>query len=204
MIDLLRSFKTDPVKRNLVLLVNAGGILFGFFYYQPQFQATPLWLWPLVPDSPFAVLVAAAALLLWGLGRSHELVDALAFVYMAKVGLWTAFVLALHPAHFGFSFVGTSLNTLLFYLHLGMAVEALVFLVDLEDLGWGWLGVGAWFLFNDWADYLWDGYTFPLRECAGLFPYTVPCDHVGLVAGVTVALSVGLTAAAWLWVKARC
>lgn len=199
----LRSFRDDPVRRNIVLLVNAGGILFGFAYYMPQFASTPPWLWPLVPDSPFAVLVASAALVLHGLGRGHEIVDALAFVYMAKVGLWTAFVLAFHPVHFSFGFLEPTMNTLLFYLHLGMAVEALVFLVDLTDLGWGWLPVGGWFLFNDWVDYGWTGYVDPRRTCHGLFPWTVPCDHIGLVAWVTVGLTVGLVGAAWAWTRLK-
>lgn len=200
--SLLRSIKEDPVRRNIVLLINAGGILFGFVYYQPQFAATPVWLWPLVPDSPFAVAVAAAALLLWGVGRPVPAVDTLAYLYMAKVGLWTAFVLAWHPEHFGFSYLGTGLNTVLFYLHLGMAAQALVYLVDLKASAAVWAGALAWLVFNDWADYGWTGYVLPGRDCPGLFPYTVPCTDVGLVAAVTVGLSVGLVAAGFAFVKA--
>lgn len=221
----LRSFRDDPVRRNVVLLVNLGGILVGFLYYEPQFLATPVHLWPLVPDSPFAVLVATAALLLWGAGKGRPVVDVLAFVYLVKVGLWTAFVLALHPAHFGFSPVGASLNTVLFYLHLGMAAEGAIFLVDMgaraRDVPGSaakdphapaalhaprraaWSAVLFWFLFNDAMDYAWTGHTFPLRACPGLFPWTVPCDHLGLVALVTVGLSVGLVGLAWGWTRWR-
>lgn len=201
---LLRSFKTDPGKRAAVLLANAGGVAFGFYYYLPQFDVTAPGLWPLVPDSPFAVLVASLALLLWVVGRPNRYVDALAFVTMVKVGLWTAFILWLHPAHFDFALVGTSTNTVLFYLHLGMAAQGLVFLPDLRPLGWpGWSGLLAWFTFNDAMDYLWPEVTSPIRTCPGLYPWTVPCENAALVGAVTVALSVGLTAVAWVWVRRR-
>lgn len=216
----LRSFRDDPRRRAAVLLVNLGGILFGFYYYLPQFAETAPYLWPLVPDSPFAVLVASAALLLWARGKAHPVVDALAFVYMVKVGLWTAFVLALHPEHFGFHPFGAGLNSVLFYLHLGMAVEGLVFLVDLGRrmappgvrLGratvhaptrGAWIAILFWFLFNDAVDYGWTEVTSPIRTCPGLFPWTVPCGNVELVAAVTVALSIVLVGVAWGWTRWR-
>lgn len=191
-----------------ILAVNVVGIAYGFYYYAPQFAQTPFWLWPLVPDSPFAVLLMTAALGLIRLDRSRPLVNLLGAGAMLKVGVWTAIVLAWFPEHFGFSFLPNlscqgslvfgcgNLNTILFYLHLGMALEALVVLDELPTRPAPYLGVGALFAAHDVLDYGWP-VDYLGRGCDGIFPHTLPCTNVGGVFAVTLGLSVASLAALW-------
>lgn len=195
----------------LVLLIDLGGVIYGFYYYLPQFAATPVWLWPLVPDSPLAVLLLGLALGLVLLERSDPIMNLVGAATMVKVGVWTAVILAWFPDHFGFQFIpsgldctGTGLtfrcadlNTWLFYLHLAMAAEAIL-VADLlpRDIG-PYLWVGGAYLVVDVIDY-----AYPVdhlgRGCEGIFPYTVPCDHLFatflVTALITVLTVVGLYA----------
>ncbi len=187
-----------------VLLVNAVGIAYGFYYYVPQFAATPWWLWPLVPDSPFAVFLMTAALVLVWRGTGSRVFNLVAAGAMVKVGVWTAFVLVAFAGHFRFSLVPDlacaqgllgcgNMNTVLFYLHLAMALEALI-VADLLPRGWReYVGVGAAFVLVDVVDYYWPADHLG-RGCPGLFPHTVPCQgHTGTFL-VTVAISLGALA----------
>ncbi len=198
-----------------VLLVNLGGIVYGFYYYLPQFRVTPVYLWPLIPDSPLAVLLLSIALTFVLLGRSKPWLNLVGAGAMIKVGIWTAIILAWFPEHFQFSYIpsgldcsGTGfdfhcsdLNTWLFYLHLGMAAEALLVIDLLPDR----IAPYAWFagayLAIDAIDYALP-VDYTMRGCQGVFPYTVPCDHLGATFAVTALLSVaavvGLGGLKWL------
>ncbi len=186
-----------------MLLIDLGGVLYGFYYYLPQFGATPVWLWPLVPDSPLAVMLLGVALSLVLLERSNPTMNLIGAATMIKVGVWTAVILAWFPDHFGFQFLpsgldctGTGfdvrcadLNTWLFYLHLAMAAEAILVADLLPTEPKPYLWVGASYLAIDVIDY-----AFPAdhlgRGCDGIFPYTVPCDHLFSTFLVTALLTV--------------
>jgi len=193
-------FKADPRWRTLIMVINLGGIAYGFYYYLPQFlgsarfgiDAVPLHLWIFVPDSPLAVLWAQLALLLYTFGRRNDYVDALAVVANVKVGLWTAYVLLFYWDHFQIHTL--NLNFWLLWLHLGMVAQAFIFLHDLRGAGARVAGVIlAWLLVNDFMDYAFPGYQS--GGCEGLRPYTVPCTpDIGITAAVTVLLSLVSTA----------
>lgn len=194
-----------------IQLANAVGIAYGFYYYLPQFAVTPAWLWPLVPDSPMAVLLMSVALAALVAGRGRPWLNLLGAGAMVKVGLWTGVVLSAFPQHFGFSplpdlscstgVLGCgNLNTALFYLHLGMALEALVVLDRLPTSPEPYLAVGGVFLLADLVDYAWPVDDLG-RGCAGIFPHTVPCGGAWLPT-VTVALSIGSVAGLW-WLGRR-
>jgi uncharacterized membrane protein YpjA len=107
----------------LVVAINLAGTAFGFWYYRFQFAGTPAVMWPWVPDSPLATLFMALSLALWKLGRSNELVNALAFFGNVKLGLWTPFVLVA----FGDAFLArtpTPMYAFLLMSHLGMVAQA--------------------------------------------------------------------------------
>ena len=76
----------------LIILANLGGTLFGFYWYQDLLQSTPVYLWPLVPDSPLSTLMISISLVLYLYGRPNRVIDALAFFSNLKYGLWTVFV----------------------------------------------------------------------------------------------------------------
>ncbi len=192
----------------LVLVVNAIGIAYGFYYYVPQFANTPVYLWPLVPDSPMAVGLMTIALGFVAAGRSRPWLNLLGSAAMIKVGLWTAVVLAWFPEHFSFSLLpvldcptGTlgcgNLNTILFYGHIGMAMEALI-VVDQLPTGWRpFAAVGGLLALHDVLDYSWP-VDYLGRGCNGIFPHTVPCDHLGATFLMTLSLTLGaIGALAW-------
>jgi len=93
---------------NLVglLVVNGVALLVGIRFYVEDLPGVSTWLWPLFADSPAALFVAMLSLstLLPYVGRSLDAVPGnralaylhtLAFVWLVKMGLWTAVALNL-------------------------------------------------------------------------------------------------------------
>jgi uncharacterized membrane protein YpjA len=184
-----------------LLVVDAAAFLVGVSFYvhsEPSLSDVSSLLYPLFGDSPTALALATLSLatLLPNLGRRVTdapnnrvlaVVHTLAFVWLVKYGVWTAVALNLRPdLYFGFSpdllwdYWGIMLTHLLFV--------AQAFLVPYYGRTTREaLGVALLFAFvNDVYDY---GFGFypPLKYDPGL-----------LLAGITVALSVGSVAlAAW-------
>lgn len=189
-------FKTARGWALLIALINLVGIAYGFYYYVEQFQRTPLWLWPFVPDSPLAVLWAQLALIGYWLGWRAGVLDALAYVGNVQVGLWTVYVLLAYADQFGTYTL--NLNTILLAGHAAMAVLALIFLQGLRREREvaprrAWLAVGlaaGYYLVNDALDYFGPDHSLRQLGC-GLRPYTVPClpDKEGLLTAVTFGLT---------------
>lgn len=108
-----------------IVAVNLLGTAFGFWYYRIQLRETPVWLWPLVADSPIATFMIALAFGLWAIGRSQPYVTAVAFFGNIIYGLWTAWVLVISwEASIAQS--GMWMHLFLVSSHLGMVVQALV------------------------------------------------------------------------------
>ncbi|WP_251328155.1 DUF1405 domain-containing protein [Haloplanus pelagicus] len=135
-----------------VVATNLVGTAFGFWYYRFQFAAEPPVAWPLVPDSPVATFFIALSLALWKLGRSNEVVNALAFFGCWKLGLWTPFVLVA----FADGFLATTALPMYAFLlgsHLMMVAEAFV-IHRYSDFPVGAVAVAvAWYGLNDLVDY---------------------------------------------------
>lgn len=212
-------FKVVPRWAILIALVNLVGIAYGFYYYAPQFAKTPPWLWPLVPDSPLAVLWAELALLLYwlhrwrgGVGEPRGVLaatlDGLAFIGNVQVGLWTVYVLLAYADAFGTYTL--NLNTVLLAGHAGMAVLALIFVAGVrrrffEAPRAQWTGFGialAYYLLQDAVDYFGPSY---LGTDCGLRPHTVPCDASmeGVLAAVTFSLTLLAAGALLLLARSR-
>lgn len=134
-----------------IVTINLAGTAFGFWYYRFQFATTPIAMWPWVPDSPLATFFMAASLALWRLGRSNEVVNALAFYGNLKLGLWTPFTLlvfrdafsGLHPAMYGF----------LLCSHLAMVAQAFLVHRYSRFPVWAIAAALAWYTFDLVVDY---------------------------------------------------
>lgn len=198
--DFLEGFGRDRRLLALLVLVNLGGVAYGFYYYGLQFTLTPPWLWPWVPDSPLSVGFFALAMALRLGGRASPLVEWLAFLANLKVGLWTGYVLVHYDAHFATwaAPLGSSLNFWLLWLHLAMAVQALVLARSLT-LGWWSATAAAWFGLDVAMDYGLAPFTF--NGCVGTKPITVPCEEIPLLVAITVALWLAAVAAAWWFAR---
>lgn len=172
-------FVRQPVWAALIGLVNLVGIVYGFWYYSAQFASTPWYWWPLVPDSPLAVMWAELALIAFWLKRESPVLNALAFIGNVQVGLWTVYVLLAYAPEFGT--YKLNLNTILLAGHAAMAVLALIFVQGLRAARAvrsrgpiiGILVASAYYVVNDLVDYFGPDYN---GSACGLRPVTVPCD----------------------------
>jgi uncharacterized membrane protein YpjA len=161
--EFFHRFKASRAWATAFMVPNLLGIGFGYYYYWSVGQFDPSsayfrsygW-WPFISDSPNAVVLMSVALLLYAFGRKRSrLLDALAFVSMVYVGLWTTALFLLYPEQLGtFDWGGT--NNVLFFSHLGMPLEALLLvrdlLADIRSLPLA-AGVAVWNLLNLWLDY---------------------------------------------------
>lgn len=163
----------------LIAAVNVAGLVGGLFWYAGQLAATPLPLWPVVPDCPLAAGFAAWALMRRLRGRPSPFWDALAWGSSIKYGLWTVVIIG----HSWLAGVGvTAASSLLFWSHVGMFVQGLVYGAGLWRVRLRYLALpAAWFIINDLADYV-----------LGAHPYLPLPDYVSLamiLAGLTTVLS---------------
>lgn len=146
----LKAVLRHRVALSLLLLVNFGGAVYGFWWYRDQLAMTSLPYLVFVPDSPLAVLLFAVFLtfLLWG--REIPWLKNLALSYALKYGLWTSLLLLQAWRVTGiFDFESFHLTL----THLGMALEALLFAWILGvDRFWLFVS-GAFLLLNDAVDY---------------------------------------------------
>lgn len=121
----------------LLFLVNLGGTIYGYIWYEGQlietFNEHALWQLVFVPDSPTASLFFTVALLylLFPLQRSYGIsrilqyaIEGLAVVCSVKYGIWAVSMIVAG------AWQGGELNWqdyMLMASHLGMAFEALLF-----------------------------------------------------------------------------
>ncbi|MFC3745869.1 DUF1405 domain-containing protein [Paenibacillus sp. GCM10012306] len=181
----------------LLFIVNLLGTIYGYMWYGNQLAYTvdhyPLWLLPMVPDSPTASLFFTIALLLLlyppkSLNGNivRGIVEALAVVTSVKYGIWAVSII------FAGGYLGDSLtwkDWMLVISHTGMAVEALLYARFFSYRKMLPLAL-IYTLFNDTVDYSY-----------GVFPWlpSVLTDHVQQVMYFTFALTIFSTAAAWLF-----
>jgi uncharacterized membrane protein YpjA len=213
-IALAHRFKVDVRLLVLVALADLAGIIGGWYYYAEvgQFDGahllcgpgsgpycTPIWAWPLVADSPNAVLLALAAIFLYrAFGWRNKWLDAFAFTLNIYVGLWTT-ALFISYANTMDTF-GGSVNTLLFVTHMGMPLQSLILLQDMRRDAWKAWQIGlvfaclATFVAVDYWGPHWhpapqvDAHTDDLLGWAG--DAILKLESVFLMAA---------TALAWLW-----
>ena len=194
---LLQRFKTDWRFMAPVLLADVAGMAFGWYYYwdvgqfkpASRYHEDPAW-WPLVADSPNAVLLFFVSVLAFRLaGWRHKLLDAFAFALNIYVGLWTSFLFLAYPQEMG-TFDWGSTNNLLFFSHLGMPLQALVLLPDMRRDAWRWPGrVGVLACL---AAFVWVDYWGPMLHPA---PFLHPDDAVLHAGSPWLMVAAG---AAWL------
>lgn len=153
----LHRFRTDWRLLVPLLLVNLAGMGFGWYYYADvgQFDLAhltcgagatdscqPWWTWPLVSDSPNAVLLFFVAALAHKLtGWRSKWLDAFAFILNVYVGCWTTMLFLAYSDRMGTfdyaSIAEGNANPVLFIAHMGMPMQAFVLLQDLRKDRWG-------------------------------------------------------------------
>lgn len=185
----------------LLFIINLLGTIYGYIWYGNQLEYTaanyPLWLLPLVPDSPTASLFFTIALLLLLYppksmnGRLLSgLIEALAVITSVKYGIWAVGIII--AGGYQGDYLGWK-DWMLMISHTGMAVEVLLYarffsfkkMIPLALL---------WTLFNDTVDYSF-----------GVYPWlpAVLEDDVNRVQWFTFGLTLISTYLAWFTQRRR-
>ncbi|WP_141501775.1 DUF1405 domain-containing protein [Paenibacillus luteus] len=184
-----------------LFLVNLGGTIYGYIWYESQLIDTldnhPLWQIVFVPDSPTASLFFTLALLYFLFPSRHpsalakvgrSIIEALAVVCSVKYGIWAVSMILAG------AWQGAELNWQHFMLmasHLGMAFEALLFFRFMKAGLAALVVATGWLLLNDTVDYTY-----------GVFPYLADQldDDLNAVRAFTYGLSFfSLVAAVLVW-----
>ncbi|WP_035398377.1 DUF1405 domain-containing protein [Shouchella miscanthi] len=168
----------------LLLVVNALGTIYGFYWYGNQLAQTPWHFIPFVPDSPTASLFFVVVLVAFLMKKNVGLIEALAAVTLLKYGIWavvmnTFQVMEGAPMHWQILMLNLS--------HAGMALQALLFLPFMRIKAWH-LGVAlTWTVFNDVIDYVFGMHPWissvimPYIQQIGVFTFLLGLASVMLV-----------------------
>jgi uncharacterized membrane protein YpjA len=177
-LDFFLWFKKERRARLVVLISCIIGTLFGFYYYLGQFEITPVYLWFFVPDSPFFTFMYVLVLLFYSSGLRSDTFDAFTFIGLAKVGIWTLFVLFLNYDYY-FSPETRAFRFVIVLLHVGMILVAMTLLKEMKKLNLGrYLLIFTFFMVSDFFDYV-----------IGTHPI-IPEENIKIVSLVTIALSI--------------
>ncbi len=177
-LDFFFWFKKERRARFVLLLSCIIGTLFGFYYYLGQFEITPVYLWFFVPDSPFFTFMYVLVLFFYSSGLRSDTLDAFTFIGLAKVGIWTLFVLLLDYDYY-FSPQTWDFRFVIVLLHIGMILVAITLLKEMKKLNlMRYLLIFAFFLISDFFDYV-----------IGTHPL-IPQGNIKIVMWVTIALSI--------------
>jgi len=171
--------RDNPPARIFLIIASLAGVAFGFYYYYDQLVASPLWMWPFIPDSPIAVLMYALALI--SIKRRSNKLDSVAFVLMVKIGIWTTVVLLLNFDHY-FTPDALVLRSFILVTHLAMVPMAILLLPGMKREGvWFYLSLLTVLFILDWIDY-------------GLNarPW-MPDNYMAGITALTFSLSISLT-----------
>ncbi|MGV3465795.1 MAG: DUF1405 domain-containing protein [Heyndrickxia sp.] len=135
----------------VLLIVNALGTIYGYYWYRGQLDMTPIQFLPFVPDSPTASLFFVFVLIAFLLGKNWPLFEALAIVTLFKYGIWAVVMNILTKMVTGYL---PWEGYMLIVSHGAMAVEGLLF-APFYRIKLRYLFIAAiWTLHNDIIDYV--------------------------------------------------
>lgn len=151
--------------------VNFLGTIYGYIWYGDQlvytFANDPAWFLPFVPDSPTASLFFTAFLLFLIMDKRRgtdekakispwrSFIEAFAVITSFKYGVWAVTMIMTEAVQ---GDVLTWKDWMLVFSHLGMAVEALLYVMLYRFSIRAVAVVAVWVLLNDYMDYGHDVY----------------------------------------------
>ncbi|NLW38909.1 MAG: DUF1405 domain-containing protein [Peptococcaceae bacterium] len=170
-----------------LVIINAAGSAYGFYWYHEQLARTPYYFWPFVPDSPLSTTLFALALLLSLAGPGRLLFQTVALTASIKYGIW-AMVMISHYWLMGGPLEFT--EGMLWVSHLGMALQGFIYLKTLQPGRGVILFTACWMTINDLMDY-----------GLNLHPDLFAPGQRGLAlvtaAGLTLTITAGLALGRW-------
>ena len=176
--DAFDFFRENRITALALIIVNMGGVGYGYYYYYWQLSNSPLYFWPFIPDSPNSILLFVFVLALSLAGIRSRLLNVIVVVGLIKIGIWTMFIYGVYPEYYFVPEI-SSVSTTLLFLHLGMVIQAFTLWKSMKGglTSRGWVVVFAWFLLNDFLDYV-----------VGIHPL-IPLESIDLVGYTTVGLN---------------
>jgi uncharacterized membrane protein YpjA len=135
----------------VLLLVNLGGTIYGYIWYESQLVQTPIYFLPFVPDSPTASLFFVVVLIGLLLGKNWPWIEALALITLFKYGVWAVVMNLLVFQTLGYT---TPEGWLLIVSHGAMALQGLLYSPTFKITPLAFIGASIWTLHNDVIDYL--------------------------------------------------
>ncbi|VVB66128.1 Uncharacterised protein [Candidatus Gugararchaeum adminiculabundum] len=178
-----------PLWQKLVSFLNGVAGVWGvYFYYafNPMLPFFPIFLWPLIADSPVSVLLAAIAFA--GIIK-EDWFKLLAASYLVKYGFWSAFVILFNWGYYYTSLQDALFVSALFLLpHLLMVVESILLIPKKFDFKIAPAIIG-WFLLNDYLDYLVPFHLSDGRTVQGMHTF-IPDYGMNVVFAVALFLSI--------------
>ena len=165
----------------ILIVINVLGSVYGYYWYRYQLLSTSKIFWPFIPDSPLATTLTALALILFLYNKRNSFFEWIAYTSVIKYGIWAVIIIS----HYGLT--GGHIQPeiwMLWFSHLGMAAQGLVFLrhvrVSRREVAAG----TAWMLFNDLLDY-----------GLGIYPYLYASYQwpVAIVAAFGLTLGINLS-----------
>jgi uncharacterized membrane protein YpjA len=169
----------QPPALKLLIVINFAGTIYGYLWYGNQLQATPWYWWPFVADSPTASLFFTIFLCAFLFGKRWPFVEAFAAVTLVKYGVWATVMIVWT------GLLGGELNWqhyMLIASHLGMAIQAFLYISYYSFDKLHLFLVAGWTLTNDVLDYT-----------VGIFPWLNSVLHplvIPYIFGFTILLSV--------------
>lgn len=149
----LRVILTNKIFLILLFLINLGGTIYGFIWYESQLVNTPFYFLPFVPDSPTASLFFTTWLFFYLFYIRVPYVEALAVTSLFKYGIWAVVM------NFLTMVVDGSLDWqgyMLIASHGAMAIQGLLYIPNYTFSLRHLTVAGIVLLHNDIIDYVFD------------------------------------------------
>ncbi|WP_227395285.1 DUF1405 domain-containing protein [Jeotgalibacillus aurantiacus] len=135
----------------LLFLVNLGGTIYGYIWYEPQLSETKPVFYIFVPDSPTASLFFTIVIFFYLIGKRWRLMEALAIITLFKYGIWAVVMNFLTWQVTGNL---TPDMWMLIFSHSAMALQGLLYAPYYTFKTWHLIAAGIWTLHNDVIDYV--------------------------------------------------
>lgn len=168
-------------------VINILGSIYGYYWYSNQLLNTPLYFWPVVPDSPLATTFFGFAMVAALMGWRFAPLQAVAFTTCIKYGFWAV---ALNTHNWIFYGAFDAIGLMLWLSHLGMVVQGVWFLRKTRMPLYASMIAVLWMVFNDAMDYV-----------LNLHPYLYVSGQWMFAAVVAVLLTTVISA--YIIVKAK-
>ncbi|WP_215141480.1 DUF1405 domain-containing protein [Exiguobacterium qingdaonense] len=152
----LKPFLMHRIVLTVLFIINLGGTIYGYIWYEPQLRATPFVYWPFVPDSPTASLFFTIVLLLWLTKKRSPLIETLAFITLIKYGVWAVVmnIMYLGTLPTDAPTLTILMAVMLMVSHGAMALQALIYAPFMKWTVTSFVCSMIWVIHNDVVDYV--------------------------------------------------